>query len=652
MGTRNLPGSRSRCARAPMRLAFLALLAAGLAIPGPAHAQRIQSQLQNDFGDLLRILTDFASQAGTKSRGEFLSFMNQIELFNIESEIDRLVGNPWELNDSTSYKLSLAPLHIAYPIFDQQVQQMTRLDDIRSRRIQNLTVDSLGLITVNLDILNTGTLDITSNTQTGSQLASSMLHYFNAREFLDLGVFLLAQQPYFPQTQDAWDETRHRLAAHQGLLALSVAGLGALFEVGALNNSGTLKRCEGDACAVGWYGGFSHLGYHLQPNLRGGLTTRLPSVEISAGLMQQVRPASDSAASVFEAALRESWLQRYTSVAGWDSFFEAAARRVLSTESRYQGESFTARGGLFVKREHPFRWRTITLRGSTEVESDLTGSLRYALGLGVDYSKTGLSTVLQSSRTNVMENGAPTPEIRTGIFVAGTVEAPDQYFVEAMQVRARRLREEWNHLVESEGERQHAEMEMRVLATGPAGGGRLEPVVAALRRASAESEAHRVRVADLLGDYLEGRRLAYSHKQWQRSLDDLHGPLDGEVLEAAAQAVYARLVELAIFLRGARGPLENLRERYTRIADSALAASPRDPDTQARAAADLAEVDRAWRSSSESVSEALRLYEHYLGSIRRIAGLAGGLLPVRHFEPLDQRSLRRLLTLVAQPLLH
>jgi hypothetical protein len=624
------------------------LLVGATAISRPAHAQRIQSRLQGDFGDLLRILTDLGSQLGTKSRGELLSFLNRIELFNIESEIDRLVGSPWELSDSTSYKLSLAPLHIAYPIFDQQVQQMTRLDDIRSRRIQNLTVDALGLITVNLDILNTGTLDITRNTQTGSQLASSILRYFNAREFLDLGVFLLAQQPDFPQTRDAWDETRHQLATHRGLLALSAAGLGALFELGALNNSGTIKRCQGNACALGWYGGFSHLGYHLQPSLRGGLTTRLPSLEFSAGLLEQVRPASDSATSVFEAAVRESWLARYTTVAGWDSFFEAAARRVLSAESRYPGETFTARGGLFVKREHPFRWRYITLRGSTEVESDLTGSLRYALGLGVDYSKTGLSAVLQSSRSNVMQDGAPKPEIRTGLFVAGTVEAPDQYFVEAMQVRARRLREEWNHLALRETERRQAEAEMRVLATGPAGAGRMEPVVAALRRASAESEAHRVRVATLLGDYLEGRRLAYSLKQWQRSTDDLHGPLDGEVLAAAAEAVFVRLAELTLFLRGAHGTLERLRERYTRIADNAQAAG--GPELQARAAEDLAAVDREWRRSSESVSEALRLYEHYLASVRRIANLSGGLVPVRYFEPLDQRSLRKLLTLIAQTL--
>ena len=204
--------------------------------------------MQNDFGDLLRVLTELTTQLGTKSRGQLLDFFNKIELFNVESEIDRLVGNPWELSDSTSYKLSLAPLHVAYPVFDQMVAQMTRLDDIRSRRIQNLTVDSVGLISVNLDILN--------GEQSGSQLANSILHYFNAREFMDLGVFMLAQQPFFPQTQEEWDLRKHQIASHQGLLALTVAGLGALFEVGAMNDSGTIKRCPDNRCNLGWYGGF------------------------------------------------------------------------------------------------------------------------------------------------------------------------------------------------------------------------------------------------------------------------------------------------------------------------------------------------------------------------------------------------------------
>jgi hypothetical protein len=641
MTPRNPPPPRQRHVRRAGGLLVLTALASGLAWARPVQAQSVKSRLQGDFGDLLHVLTELGTQLGSKSRGEFLSFVNRVELFNLESEMDRLVGSPWELSDSTSYKLSLAPLHLAYPVFDQQVRQITRLDDIRSRRIQELTVDSLDLIAVDLDLLN--------EQRTGAQLSDSILHYFNAREVLDLGVFMLAQQPLFPQTPEAWDETKHRLATHQGMVAIGVAGLGALFEAGALSNSGTLKKCSDDACRVGWYGGFSHLGYHLQPNLRGGLTLRLPWLELSAGWREQVRPAVADAGSVVEMAVRESWLGRQSTSAGWNSFFEGAVRRVVRAEGGYPGETFTARGGLFVKHQRPFRWRHIVLRGSTEIESNLTGSLRYALGFGVDYTKTGLSAVLQSSRTNVMADDGPSPETRTGLFVAGTVEAPDQYFIAAMRVQARRLREEWNNLAKRELERQQAEAELRVLAASKSAVG-LDAVVASLRRASAESEQHRRQVATLLGDYLEARRLVYSIKQWKRSPDDLHGPLDAEVLEAASAAVQRRLAELAAFLAGARATLEDLRGRYTRTVETAATAEQQEPEVRARAEDELAAIDREWRRYSGAVTEALELYEHYLHSRRRIAGLAVAVLPARHFEPLDQRSIRKLLTLIAQPL--
>jgi hypothetical protein len=166
----------------------------------------------------------------------------------------------------------------------------------------------------------------------------------------------------------------------------------------------------------------------------------------------------------------------------------------------------------------------------------------------------------------------------------------------------------------------------------------------------AESESHRLRVATLLGDYLEGRRIAYSLKQWQRSEDDLQGPLDGDVLEAASHAVLERLAELAAFLQGARGRLEILLERHNHTLDNLQAEGGGSAQAQAMATDELAEIDGVWRRESEAVSEALRLYNDYLSSTKRIAGMASGIVPVRQVQPLNPRVVRRLVTLVAQPL--
>lgn len=608
----------------------------------PVHAQLPTARLENDFGDLMRYMSELATQIGNASRGQVLSFLNRVELFNIENEIDRLVGNPWQLSDSTAYKLSLAPMHLAYPVFDQQVAQMTRLDDIRTRRIQDLTVDSLGLITVNLDILDSA--------PSGGQLASSVLRYLNAREFVDLGVFLLAQQPFFPRTDEGWGSWKHQLATHQGMLALSVAGLGALVEAGAVSNSGTISRCKGNGCRIGWYGSASRIGYHLQPVLRGGVTTTLPWLEVSAGLLDHVRAPSSRASNVFEVAVRESWLNRQMVSSGWNSFLEAAMRRVLTAPDGYQGERFTARGGAFVKRERPFRLRHIVFRGSTEVESDMSGSLRYAVGLGIDYTKTGLTTVLQSSRTNVPHAFGLAPETRTGLFVAGTVESPEQYYVEAMLVAGRLLQDEWNEFSQAQAEATRAEAEMRLLAASNAPGYRLAPLFEAIRTATATSEAHRARMASLVGEYLERRRAAYSLKQWKRDADAFYGPVDGEMLVSVGKAVASRLGDLVTFLQAQLRPLQTLRDKYLETQEQAYGVHPGDERRATEVANLLADIDRALRQESEAVNHALRFYLHYLGAVRRIASLDGKLVPVRQFDPLDPRVIRRLLALVAQPM--
>src|SRR5205814_3974979 len=125
-----------------------------------------------------------------------------------------------------------------------------------------------------------------------------------------------------------------------------------------------------------------------------------------------------------ELTAREGWLSRLSRPSGLDAFFEAAFRRVLQAEPGYTSERTTGRVGLFARRERPLRLRNLIFRSSAELESDLQQSTRFVAGLGFEHVRTGLATVLQSSRTVVVVDGARTHESRGGLFVAGTVEAP------------------------------------------------------------------------------------------------------------------------------------------------------------------------------------------------------------------------------------
>jgi hypothetical protein len=641
-------------------MACAVFLIAGLWLPGlgPAGgrlavAQPGEKQLESDATLFGHYLTELFTQIGGTTRGEVSSFINQLQLYDVEGEIDRLVGNPWELSDSTTYKLSLAPQHVAYPVYDRLIAQMTRLDEIRSRRIQNLTVDALPLIAVDLTAdalpIITDDLVVLSSERSGAQLLSSAVHTLDGREMVDLAVFGLAQQPFFPQTDDQWQASKHGLATHRTELALTVMGLGALFEAGALSNSGTLKRWSEDRYRLGWYGAFSHLGYHLQPNLRGGLTVDMPELELSAGLLEQVRPAAGSIQRAVEVAMRESWLNRFTAASGWNSFVQLALRQVLAKTGGYQREDFTGRAGLFIKRPQPFHLRSITLRASFETESNLNDTIRFAVGVGVDYSKTGLSTVLQSSRMLASHDSGQVMEMRTGLFVAGTMESPAQYTLDVLVAQTSALREAWENWQAAEKQRTASLARLGILTPGAAA---RAPVLERLSSQTAEAESRRAGLALALADYLEARRRAYNLERWPTSPGDLHGPIDGAILQAAASAVFARLAELGEFLDQSTAPLSRLREQLLEVRlhyENLQASNMREQADAAQT--ELADLDGRWRQESEAVADGLRLYAHYLACARRIVAVGGALASRRFSPPLSARSERRLLALVAQPML-
>jgi hypothetical protein len=126
--------------------------------------------------------------------------------------------------------------------------------------------------------------------------------------------------------------------------------------------------------------------------------------------------------------------------------------------------------------------------------------------------------------------------------------------------------------------------------------------------------------------------------------------VDGETLLAAGHAVVWRLVELVAFLQAELTPLQALRDRYLETQEQVYRIDPSDGPDLARVAGELADLDRSLRQESEAVTQALRLYYHYLGAVRRIGSLDGKLISVRQFDPLSASAVRRLLTLVAQPM--
>jgi hypothetical protein len=582
-----------------------------------AHAQTTLDDSAVAANDLdldspLDAVGQLLSSIMERSQDELFRFLETVELFNAEAEIDRLVGDPHVLNDSTAYKLSLLPFHIRYPIYKQIVRQMTRQDDLRSRRLHNSTVDSSRLIVLRIETL--------SDENVEEEVRRNILTHFNAREIVDLGFFIAAQRTFFPQTEEGWRELRHNLAQRTVAIASGILLAGAAFDVGAISQSGKIASFARDRARLGWYAGARRLGFSFRPQLRGGLTASFPRLQLALGLSERIRPTNRDADRAVEFAVREGWLNQMVSPRGWDIFCELAVRRYIDAEAQYRGDRTAARGGLFWKRDHLPGLPHIVLRGSAELDWRAGTPTQHAVSLGFDHTRASLSLIFQASRTRLPVDRVRTADTRGGVFLAGSIDPPTQLFVEMMRAEARLTHDQWETIRALDERRARAEEELRLLGTPRLSTAQARAAVARLEDSLTERELATQRLAQHLAMYLESRRRAYALARWTQRDGELFGPLAPEILSGARDEVFGRLHVLSRSLEQAPHLLRQLRERVSLLSGTieTLEATPASSAEAERERQQLLAVMRHWRRASLHADGQLRSYELYRDSARRI----------------------------------
>lgn len=606
--------------------------------PSSVRAQSSAAGRQNAreeaFGRVLGEVPALVSRALEKGHTEFFRLLETLELFRFESEIDRFVGPPRTLHDSTSYKLSLLPFHIRYPVYRQLIDQMTRLDTLRSRSIHTVTPDSTSLIDIRIQPVTT--LEEFSGQGAGNEVQRSLLNHFTAREIADLTVFGLAQQPFFPDSEEGWRRVKRRVARSSVPIALGTLATGAVFEAGALSHSGPLLR-RGDAFQLRYYGGFRGLGIGLHPLLRGGVAIRSPGFEAAAGISDQVQPAREQPDSAAELALRTGWLNNIDHPAGMDAFFEGALRRSMFVPSQFNGDRTTARVGFFFRGEQP-RWLPhLTLRGSAEAESDLDERLHIVAAVGLEPPRGGIATMLHGSLVPTSPTHAGMHDARLNLFLVGTMEPVTAAFEEDMASLARQTLGDWSELAQLDARHAAWERGLRTsppVARSPAASAAM---LAALQQLLNEREDRLVTLAHTLNAYLESRQRAYAIFGWPAAIDELHGPLAAATVLAIRGRILARLYEIGGELAASLDPLLSLKrdieaeeEELRRLAS----VEPGGPRMVAHSQA-LEALLRRWEAETERVRGALAARDGLRAPAARILDATGGSDNVRTWDGLD-----------------
>ena len=585
----------------------------------------VRAEPEDDLERLAEAVADLLSKALEDTHENVFEFLETVELFDAESEIDRFVGSPWELNDSTAYKLSLLPYHIRYPVYRQLVRQMTRQDELRSRRIHTVTPDSVKVISLGFESFDESVIDY--DVKVADEVRESLRSHFTAREMIDLGFFLLAQQRAFPETEEGWQSLKRTLADGGPALAIGALVAGAAFDLGALSRARPFfKR---DYLQAGWYAGFRRMGFSFHPELRGGLTLLVPGLELAGGLAQKVNALETDRLSSVELAMREGLVGRLTRASGWDLFFETALRETLEVGPLYEGEVRTGRAGFFFKRYEIPRLLHMTVRGSAEVESDFIGSLRFGTSLGFEHARSGLSTVFQASRAPLLVGETEYLDTRGGVFLTWTVEPITQTYVESLRGRARLVMDEWEELQGLERRRQGWEKRLRFFGTSRLSLDEARAALAGIERTMAARERHMVRMAEQLAEYLESRRLTYSILRWARATPDLYGPLDPAVLAEARQQVFARLNDIS-------GQLEETPARLERLRRQLAGGKP----------GGRTDLEQLWLHEAEQAHARVETYWNYREAARRIVAASGrAQVPAGDPDPVRPGVIRRVLTL-------
>jgi hypothetical protein len=603
--------------RASLFAALLVLLARR-----PVAAQAARSGNEVDLSRVFSAVPTAFERVAARGYAELFRLLENVELLRIESEIDRYVGKPRALHDSTQYKLSLLPYHIRYPIFRPLVDQMTRLDSVRSRRIYMVTPDSVTL--VDLRIAPVLTLETFNGLGAGPEIQSSLLNHFSAREIADMSVFLLAQQPFFPETQADWDRTKRQIARAGIPIAIGALTTGAVFDAGALGHSGKIAERR-DAWQLRYYGNFRGLGISLRPHLRAGLALEAFKLQASAGLADQVRPNSFEPDAAVEMALREGWLSQWGRMAGWDGFFEAAFRRSIKESAGFAGERARGRAGFFFKREQMPLLPSLTLRGSAEAETNFEERLHLVGALGFERPASGLTTVLQGSLVPAPRASNLPDDARLNLFVVGTMEPISSSYVEDMNGLAHTAEEEWAGLLGLD--RRREDWEKALLARGVANRTPEETrsMLAEMEQMLVEGEARLARLASVLADYVESRRRAYGIMNRPRSPDELHGPLDGTLLLAARGRILSRLSALSDELGTTLGNLESLRGRIALLKREITRLESTEPAGSLVVARrrELAWLEREWDVEAERARHQLSARDQLHAEGRRILAATG-----------------------------
>jgi hypothetical protein len=216
------------------------------------------------------------------------------------TEIDRLVGDPWTLSPDTALKLDRLPSRLRLQLYSAL-----------STQNGSLKLDSpSGASPFNTYQGPQLHLDGASTRRFLSEAGSGLGNHFAPEEIIDLAVFYLSKQPFFPKTTGEWNQAKKRIVNNGAWIATGVLAAGVATNRASISLRGKIIKLPNPNYRIGWYGSVRDFGYSFQPSLRGGLQLNTPLFETSTGIVRHVGAPPGEEKTSFEFFARDRVLSR------------------------------------------------------------------------------------------------------------------------------------------------------------------------------------------------------------------------------------------------------------------------------------------------------------------------------------------------------
>ncbi|HEY3450127.1 MAG TPA: hypothetical protein VGK67_27485 [Myxococcales bacterium] len=357
---------------------------------------------------------------GNLTRSFMIYVLGKPFLFS-EEDVDRIIGDPWHMSESTRIKLDALPPRMRLKLYSVLADRadriylrgVTRLGQVAPGDFRNVAVD----------------LDFDTANRAIDAIGKSIDGYFRIEELIDLTVYGLSKYEFFPKTQERWNELKLQLPKYD--LALGIIALASLAMVdeGNLDMGGWLLKTPSDSFRFGWYASARKFGFKWHPRITLGIQGATPGFDTSLGWTEYFNPVkaqhpweTNDSRSI-EWTVREHLFTRWTQEHNWETSGMATLKYVWISVAPNFNQTFRGEVAFYARRPAIVETPQVDFLLEGTLASDFRHQHFSDLSVGFELPVQSIAGALHFY--SLTDPVLPT-EWRTGLMVGGSIGESDE----------------------------------------------------------------------------------------------------------------------------------------------------------------------------------------------------------------------------------